>query len=99
MSDILDDGSFMFTSESVGEGHPDKICDQISDAVLDAHLKHDPDAKVACGKSTTMLRISLLIVKVLENKNRLPMHLTQQHTQLYYLLGQTRLDRSKKSAV
>ncbi|MEQ2314915.1 S-adenosylmethionine synthase isoform type-1 [Ameca splendens] len=48
MSDILDDGSFMFTSESVGEGHPDKICDQISDAVLDAHLKHDPDAKVAC---------------------------------------------------
>ncbi|XP_041804107.1 S-adenosylmethionine synthase [Chelmon rostratus] len=48
MSDLLDDGSFMFTSESVGEGHPDKICDQISDAVLDAHLKEDPDAKVAC---------------------------------------------------
>uniref|UniRef100_A0A3Q0T4W7 S-adenosylmethionine synthase n=1 Tax=Amphilophus citrinellus TaxID=61819 RepID=A0A3Q0T4W7_AMPCI len=48
MSDHLDDGSFMFTSESVGEGHPDKICDQISDAVLDAHLKQDPDAKVAC---------------------------------------------------
>ncbi|XP_071336685.1 S-adenosylmethionine synthase [Trachinotus anak] len=48
MSDMLDDGSFMFTSESVGEGHPDKICDQISDAVLDAHLKQDPDAKVAC---------------------------------------------------
>uniref|UniRef100_A0A6Q2ZJP6 S-adenosylmethionine synthase n=1 Tax=Esox lucius TaxID=8010 RepID=A0A6Q2ZJP6_ESOLU len=39
---------FLFTSESVGEGHPDKICDQISDAVLDAHLKQDPDAKVAC---------------------------------------------------
>ncbi|KAM9364195.1 S-adenosylmethionine synthase isoform 2-T2 [Pholidichthys leucotaenia] len=48
MSDMLEDGSFMFTSESVGEGHPDKICDQISDAVLDAHLKQDPDAKVAC---------------------------------------------------
>uniref|UniRef100_A0A669D5V5 S-adenosylmethionine synthase n=1 Tax=Oreochromis niloticus TaxID=8128 RepID=A0A669D5V5_ORENI len=46
--DHLEDGSFMFTSESVGEGHPDKICDQISDAVLDAHLKQDPDAKVAC---------------------------------------------------
>lgn len=45
---MLDEGSFMFTSESVGEGHPDKICDQISDAVLDAHLKQDPDAKVAC---------------------------------------------------
>ncbi|CAN9508687.1 unnamed protein product [Ophioblennius macclurei] len=42
------DGSFLFTSESVGEGHPDKICDQISDAVLDAHLRQDPDAKVAC---------------------------------------------------
>lgn len=48
MSELLDDGSFMFTSESVGEGHPDKICDQISDAVLDAHLREDPDAKVAC---------------------------------------------------
>ncbi|XP_072292578.1 S-adenosylmethionine synthase [Eucyclogobius newberryi] len=48
MTSLLDDGSFMFTSESVGEGHPDKICDQISDAVLDAHLTQDPDAKVAC---------------------------------------------------
>ncbi|XP_068191001.1 methionine adenosyltransferase II, alpha a isoform X3 [Antennarius striatus] len=42
------DDCFLFTSESVGEGHPDKICDQISDAVLDAHLKQDPNAKVAC---------------------------------------------------
>lgn len=40
--------SFLFTSESVGEGHPDKICDQVSDAILDAHLKQDPNAKVAC---------------------------------------------------
>lgn len=40
--------TFLFTSESVGEGHPDKICDQISDAVLDAHLSQDPDARVAC---------------------------------------------------
>merc|ERR1711881_119216 len=40
--------SFLFTSESVGEGHPDKLCDQISDAVLDAHLKQDPNAKAAC---------------------------------------------------
>jgi len=43
-----DNETFLFTSESVGEGHPDKICDQISDAVLDAHLEQDPDAKVAC---------------------------------------------------
>jgi len=40
--------TYLFTSESVGEGHPDKLCDQVSDAVLDAHLKQDPDAKVAC---------------------------------------------------
>ena len=41
-------GNFLFTSESVGEGHPDKICDQVSDAVLDACLKEDPFSKVAC---------------------------------------------------
>ena len=39
---------FLFTSESVSEGHPDKIADQISDAVLDAILKQDPKARVAC---------------------------------------------------
>ncbi|XP_051172156.1 S-adenosylmethionine synthase isoform X1 [Leptopilina boulardi] len=44
--------NFLFTSESVGEGHPDKMCDQISDAILDAHLKQDPDAKVACETVT-----------------------------------------------
>jgi S-adenosylmethionine synthetase len=43
---------FLFTSESVGEGHPDKMCDQISDAILDAHLKEDPEAKVACETVT-----------------------------------------------
>ncbi|CAI4056671.1 hypothetical protein N7582_000675 [Saccharomyces uvarum] len=40
--------TFLFTSESVGEGHPDKICDQVSDAVLDACLEQDPYSKVAC---------------------------------------------------
>jgi S-adenosylmethionine synthetase len=44
--------TFLFTSESVGEGHPDKMCDQISDAVLDAHLKLDPESKVACETVT-----------------------------------------------
>ena len=39
---------YLFTSESVTEGHPDKICDQVSDAVLDAILTQDPDARVAC---------------------------------------------------
>ena len=40
--------SFMFTSESVGEGHPDKVCDRLSDAVLDACLRIDPRSRVAC---------------------------------------------------
>ena len=44
---------FLFTSESVTEGHPDKICDQISDAVLDAILEQDPMARVACETTTT----------------------------------------------
>lgn len=44
---------FLFTSESVGEGHPDKICDQVSDAVLDAILAKDPRARVACETATT----------------------------------------------
>ena len=43
----------LFTSESVTEGHPDKICDQISDAVLDAIIKEDPTARVACETCTT----------------------------------------------
>ena len=43
----------LFTSESVTEGHPDKICDQISDAVLDAILAQDPYARVACETCTT----------------------------------------------
>ncbi|MDY8044741.1 methionine adenosyltransferase [Paenibacillus polymyxa] len=44
-------GRHLFTSESVTEGHPDKICDQISDAVLDAFLANDPNARVACEVS------------------------------------------------
>ncbi len=41
-------GKWLFTSESVTEGHPDKVCDQISDAVLDAIIANDPEARVAC---------------------------------------------------
>ncbi len=44
---------YLFTSESVSEGHPDKMCDQISDAILDAILAQDPNARVACEVSTT----------------------------------------------
>merc|ERR1719321_2117203 len=45
-------GHFLFTSESVNEGHPDKICDQVSDAVLDACIKEDPKSRVACETCT-----------------------------------------------
>lgn len=45
--------NYLFTSESVSEGHPDKVADQISDAVLDAFLAHDPDSKVACETMVT----------------------------------------------
>ncbi|CAG9857933.1 unnamed protein product [Phyllotreta striolata] len=50
--EMADGAEFLFTSESVGEGHPDKMCDQISDAILDAHLEQDPNAKVACETVT-----------------------------------------------
>jgi len=46
-------GKWLFTSESVTEGHPDKICDQISDSVLDAIIEQDPKARVACETCTT----------------------------------------------
>ena len=50
---FMESPSYLFTSESVTEGHPDKLCDQISDAVLDAILKEDPMARVACETCTT----------------------------------------------
>ena len=50
---FMDSPSYLFTSESVTEGHPDKLCDQISDAVLDAILADDPTARVACETCTT----------------------------------------------
>ncbi|ANK80407.1 MAG: methionine adenosyltransferase [Rhizobiales bacterium NRL2] len=45
--------NYLFTSESVSEGHPDKVCDRISDAIVDLFLKHEPDARVACETLTT----------------------------------------------
>ncbi len=48
MSAVLSNNHYLFTSESVGEGHPDKLCDQISDAILDACLEKDPESHVAC---------------------------------------------------
>src|SRR5437588_12870442 len=53
MSNFLNNPESFFTSESVTEGHPDKLCDQISDGVLDAILAQDPLARVACETATT----------------------------------------------
>jgi S-adenosylmethionine synthetase len=55
----LSDNEFLFTSESVTEGHPDKVADQISDAVLDAVLADDPDGRVACE---TLVSTGLVVV-------------------------------------
>jgi S-adenosylmethionine synthetase len=52
-STFMESSSFLFTSESVTEGHPDKICDQISDSILDAMLTLDPKARVACETACT----------------------------------------------
>ena len=53
MTSLLTDEHYLFTSESVTEGHPDKMCDQVSDAILDAIIREDPDARVACETATT----------------------------------------------
>jgi S-adenosylmethionine synthetase len=53
MSNFMSSARSFFTSESVTEGHPDKLCDQISDAVLDAIIAQDPTARVACETATT----------------------------------------------
>jgi S-adenosylmethionine synthetase len=53
LTTILDAAEYLFTSESVTEGHPDKMCDQISDAILDAIIRADPNARVACETATT----------------------------------------------
>jgi S-adenosylmethionine synthetase len=53
MTSILTAAQYLFTSESVTEGHPDKLCDQVSDGILDAILKGDPMARVACEAATT----------------------------------------------
>ena len=51
--------AFLFTSESVSEGHPDKVADQISDAILDEFLRNDPKSKVACE---TLCTTGLVVV-------------------------------------
>jgi S-adenosylmethionine synthetase len=56
---VVRKGKYLFTSESVAEGHPDKVCDRISDAILDAFLTHDPNSRVAVETLATTNRIVL----------------------------------------
>ena len=55
----MTDNNYLFTSESVSEGHPDKVCDRISDMVVDSYLSKDPDSRVACETLTTTNRVVL----------------------------------------
>ena len=66
--------SYLFTSESVSEGHPDKVCDRISDVVLDLFLKHEPEARVACETLATTNRV-ILAGEVRANRKLLPLSL------------------------
>ena len=50
---------YLFTSESVSEGHPDKVCDRISDMVVDSYLSKDPVSRVACETLTTTNKVVL----------------------------------------
>jgi S-adenosylmethionine synthetase len=70
---MRDTGEFLFTSESVSEGHPDKVADRISDTVLDAFLAADPYARVACETLVTTNRI------VLAGETRGPETVTHEH--------------------
>ncbi|MBO6756440.1 MAG: methionine adenosyltransferase [Roseibium sp.] len=65
--------NYLFTSESVSEGHPDKVCDRISDAVVDAFLSQMPDARVACETLATTNRI------VIAGETRGPETVTHEH--------------------
>jgi S-adenosylmethionine synthetase len=69
--------NFLFTSESVSEGHPDKVADQISDAVVDLLLGKDPEARVACETMTTTNRVVLageIRCKPVYDEERWPEH-------------------------
>ena len=62
-ANTTNDDYVYFASESVGEGHPDKLCDQISDGILDACLRVNPEAKVAMETATKTGMVSLVFTK------------------------------------
>lgn len=68
-----------FASESVGEGHPDKLCDQISDGILDACLRIDPNAKVAMESATKTGMVSIIINFVLTRSNYYRLYYSEKY--------------------
>ena len=62
---------YVFASESVSEGHPDKVCDRVSDAILDALLTQEPTARVGCETFATTNRVIVGGEVVLSDKDRL----------------------------
>jgi S-adenosylmethionine synthetase len=66
MDTFMESPKYLFTSESVTEGHPDKLCDQVSDAVLDECLRQDPRSRVAC-ESATKTGFVLLLGEITTN--------------------------------
>jgi len=73
MRPIVPVSNYLFTSESVSEGHPDKVCDRISDTIVDMYLSADPYSRVACETLTTTNRI------VLAGEVRGPASITKEH--------------------
>ncbi|SMY08460.1 S-adenosylmethionine synthase [Flavimaricola marinus] len=71
MTNPMSRKDYIFTSESVSEGHPDKVCDQISDAILDAFLAEEPEARVACETFATTNRVVIGGEVGLSDQNRL----------------------------
>ena len=77
MEKKLSRSNFTFTSESVSEGHPDKVCDRISDAVLDAFISEEPEARVACETFATTNRVVIGGEVGLSDKNILKEYMNQ----------------------
>jgi len=64
--------NFLFTSESVSEGHPDKVCDRISDMVVDSFLASEPQARVACETLTTTNKVDSILGRIEFNLCEIP---------------------------
>ena len=80
--------NYIFTSESVSEGHPDKLCDRISDAVLDAFLKEEPVARVACETFATTNRVVIGGEVGLSSKEKLTEYMQERcRLDVYHPVG------------